>query len=157
MTIDDRKRAIEIIYSPIYSNIIKSFYDKGSNMKLDDTLVHSAQQLHNSEHNYGETGAFWAKAAQLASIKANKNISTYDLVLCHIAALETKISNKNNALTVYAELAAMYAVLATLAPSEPDPASEKLDAIEADIREMAAKLAPEMPKAELMFGSPNGA
>ena len=119
-------------------------------MKLDDTLVHSAQQLHNSEHNYGETGAFWAKAAQLASIKANKTISTYDMVLCHIAALETKISNKNNALTVYAELAAMYAVLATLAPAEPDPAAQALDAIEADIRDMAAKLAPEMPKAEPM-------
>ena len=125
-------------------------------MKLDDTLVHSAQQLHNSEHNYGETGAFWAKAAQLASIKANKTISTYDMVLTHIAALETKVSNKNNALTVYAELAAMYAVLATLAPSEPDPASEKLDAIEADIREMAAKLAPEMPKAEFDIKNSQG-
>ena len=119
-------------------------------MKLDDTLVHSAQQLHNSEHNYGETGAFWAKAAQLASIKANKLISTYDCVLCHIAGLETKVSNKNNALTVYAELAAMYAVLATLAPAEPDPAAQALDAIEEDIRDMAAKLAPEMHKAEPM-------
>jgi len=118
-------------------------------MKLDDTLVHSAQQLHNAEHNYGETTAFYAKAAQLASIKANKTITTYDLVLCHIAALETKISNKNNAMSIYAELAAMYAVLGSLVPDEPDPAAEKLDAIEADIREMAAKLAP-MPKAEPM-------
>ena len=120
-------------------------------MTLDDTLVHSAQQLHNAEHNYGETGAFWAKAAQLASIKANKTITTYDLVLCHVAALETKISNKNNAMSVCPELAALYAVLASLVPDPaPDPASEKLDAIEADIREMAAKLAPEMPKAEPM-------
>ena len=118
-------------------------------MKLDDTLIHSANHIHNAQHNYGETTAFYAKAAQLASIKANKTITTYDLVLCHIAALETKISNKNNAMSIYAELAAMYAVLGSLVPEEPDPAAEKLDAIEADIREMAAKLAP-MPKAEPM-------
>ena len=112
--------------------------------------IHSANHIHNAQHNYGETTAFYDKAAQLASIKANKTISTYDLVLCHIAALETKISNKNNAMSVYSELAAMYAVLGSLVP-DPDPASEKLDQIETDlIKEMAAKLAPEMPKAEPM-------
>ena len=132
-------------------------------MKLDDTLVHSAQQLHNAEYNFGETGAFWAKAAQLASIKANKTISTYDMVLCHIAALETKISNKNTALSVYPELVAGYAVLASLVPSDPDPAAERLDEIEAALtREMAAKLAPPEPykgekEPDPTFGSPNGA
>ena len=124
-------------------------------MKLDDTLIHSANHIHNDQHNYGETTAFYDKAAQLASIKANKTISTYDLVLCHIATLETKISNKNNALSVYAELAAMYAVLGSLVP-DPDPAADKLDQIEEDIRQMASKLAPEMPKAEPMQADAQG-
>lgn len=124
-------------------------------MKLDDTLVSSANHLHVAQHNYGETTAFYDKAAQLASIKANKTISTYDLVLCHIAGLETKISNKNNAMSVYSELAAMYAVLGSLVP-DPDPASEKLGQIEDDIRQMAAKLAPEMPRAEPMVTDAQG-
>ena len=85
------------------------------------------------------------------------------MVLCHIAALETKISNKNTALSVYPELAAGYAVLASLVPSDPDPAAERLDEIEAALtREMAAKLAPPEPykgekEPDVMFGSPNGA
>lgn len=118
-------------------------------MKLDDTLVISAQTLHNAEHNYGSTKAFWEKSAQLASIKG-RHITPYEMVLAHICVLETKISNKNSATSVYPEIAALYAVLASFTGEHYDPAEEKLDVIEKDIKEMAAKLAPPMPRAEPM-------
>lgn len=115
-------------------------------MKLDDSLVKSAQILHEEERNFGKS--FYEKAASIASIKANTNITAYTIVLCQIAVLEAKISNKVNAMDLYPELSGLYAVLSTLVPpAKEDPATERLDAIEADVRAMAEKLAP-MPKVE---------
>jgi hypothetical protein len=117
-------------------------------MKLDDSLVKSAQILHEDERNYGKS--FYEKAASLASIKANTNITAYTIVLCQIAVLEAKISNKTNAMDLYPELSGLYAVLSTLVPNAAeDPATERLGAIEDDVRAMAEKLAP-MPRAESM-------
>ena len=122
-------------------------------MKLDDTLVLSAEALHNAEYNYGSTEEFWKKSAKLASIKG-KPLTPYDIVLAHICVLETKISNKNNAISLYPEIAGLYAVLASFVKhTDDDPAGQKLDVIEKDIQEMAAKLAPPMPRAESIQSS----
>jgi hypothetical protein len=115
-------------------------------MKLDDTLVQSAQNLHALENNFGNTKAFWEKSARLASIKG-RSMTPYEMVLAHICALETKISNKIDAVDVYPEIAAMYAVLSSFSKDLVDPVENKLGIIEKDIQDMAAKLAP-MPRAE---------
>ena len=115
-------------------------------MKLDDTLVLSAETLHNAEYHYGTTKEFWEKSAQIASIKG-KPLTAYDMVLAHICVLETKISNKSNMISLYPEIAALYAVLASFVKEMPTPAETKLSEIESDVRAMAEKLAP-MPRAE---------
>lgn len=115
-------------------------------MKLDDTLLQSAQTLHDSEYKFGNTKEFWEKSAKLATIKG-KPLTAYDIVLAHICVLETKISNKSNMISLYPEIAALYAVLASFVGEMPTPADDKLTEIESDIRAMATKLAP-MPRVE---------
>ena len=126
-------------------------------MTLDDTLVSAAHDLHNTEHLYGNSADLWQKASKLATIKG-KTLTEYDLVLAHICLVEAQVSNRTSSASLYPKLASLYALLGLFAPIEPDPADQALEAIEADIRVMASKLAPEMPKAEpIDFGSPNGA
>lgn len=126
-------------------------------MQIDETLVNSAQIIHNSEHLFGPSADLYTKASQLSALKGVK-LSPYQCVLAMICITEAKIASNAKALTQYSEIAGLYAILASLAPPEADPEEQRLDALEADlIKEMAAKLAPEMPKAEPMFGSPNGA
>jgi len=149
MTIEDaRRRAIDLFYSPTNKHIIDYYLNKqGSKMTVsyDSVLVSSAQNIFNSEHLFGSTADLYTKASQLSALKGVK-LSAYEIVVALISITEAKLANNSKALTQYSEVAALYAVLASLAPSDADPAAERLDEIEAALtREMAAKLAPPEP------------
>jgi len=106
---------------------------------IDNTLLNAAKITGDHAENYGDHVAFWDKAAQLASIKLGRVITGYDMVMIHIAHLETKIANRWDHAENYAEITSLHAI-ASLYIKPKNAIDNMLNSVEQDIKDMAAKL-----------------
>jgi hypothetical protein len=105
---------------------------------VDNTLLNAAKITGDHAENYGDHVAFYDKAAQLASIKLNRVYSGYDMVMLHIAHLETKIANRWDHAEHYAEITSLHAIASLYIVK--NNVKNMLDHVEQDIKDMAAKL-----------------
>jgi len=106
---------------------------------IDNTLLNAAKITGDHAEAYGDHVAFWDKAAQLASIKLGRVITGYDMVMIHIAHLETKIVNRWDHAEHYAEITSLHAI-ASLYIKPKNAIDNMLNSVEQDIKDMAAKL-----------------
>jgi len=106
---------------------------------IDNTLLNAAKIIGDHADHYGDHVAFYDKAAQLASIKLNRVYSGYDMVMIHIAHLETKIANRWDHAENYAEITSLHAI-ASLYIKPKNAIDNMLNSVEQDIKDMAAKL-----------------
>lgn len=105
---------------------------------VDNTLLNAAKITGDHAETYGDHVAFWDKAAQLASIKLGRIITGYEMVMLHIAHLETKIANRWDNAEHYAEITSLHAIASLYI--QPKSVKNMLDHVEQDIKDMAAKL-----------------
>jgi hypothetical protein len=105
---------------------------------IDNTLLNAAKITGDHAENYGDHVAFWDKSAQLASIKLGRVITGYDMVMIHIAHLETKIANRWDHAEHYAEITSLHAIASLYIVK--NSVKNMLDHVEQDIKDMAAKL-----------------
>jgi len=105
---------------------------------VDNTLLNAAKITGDHAEAYGDHVAFYDKAAQLASIKLNRVYSGYDMVMLHIAHLETKIANRWDHAEHYAEITSLHAIASLYIVK--NNVKNMLDHVEQDIKDMAAKL-----------------
>ena len=105
---------------------------------IDKTLLNAVKITNEHADHYGDHVAFWDKSAQLASIKLGKTMTGYDMVMIHIAHLETKIANRWDHAEHYAEITSLHAIASLYI--QPKSVKNMLDTVEQDIKDMAAKL-----------------
>ena len=111
MTSANRKRAMQLIYSPLNDDLIKSFYKMGSKMTLDEALVNVSHVQNTNDYHYGDNAILWEKARQIASLKLNRVISVQECILHHIAYLEAKVAAKPSNINNMIEIMSLYGSL----------------------------------------------
>lgn len=106
---------------------------------IDTTLLTAAKMTSDHADLYGDHVKYWDKAAAIASIKLNRTLSGYDLIMAKVAMLEARIANRWDEAENYAHITALHAV-ASLYIKPKNAIDHMLNTVEQDIKDMASKL-----------------
>jgi len=127
-------------------------------MKFNDLLNECGRIYTERAQQYGDAEIEFAKAAEIFNLITGNKLSTYDLQMAMVAVKLSRIKNQRLKTDTYVDLA-NYVLLAGESLHLPSPtvpidvpkklvtkpvvSTEEMEALEAGIKEMAQKLAPE--------------